>query len=182
MSRSEPETHLDLLALDSLRAGGGTEGDRAHLEACGSCRKKLQELERLAGEIRSSLPEVVGVPPEIDRAIMTLARKELVKGTRRGLFHLPVWVRAAAAILVVAALGIWITTWDGIPLLTRWDPRDVDRSGSVDIVDAYVLALRINGGDPLKYSWDMNQDGAVDRRDVDEIAKECVSISKGGPQ
>jgi len=181
MSSSGRETHLDLLALDALRAGEGTSVERDHLERCESCREALERLERMAAEIRSCALPRVEIPPEVDRSVLSRARKALEERRRPRVFFSRPWARAAAALLVAAALGIWISTWEGIPFFSGRDPGDIDRSGRVDIVDAYLLARRIRGGEPLDAAWDVNGDGRVDRGDVDEIARQSVSIS-GSPQ
>jgi hypothetical protein len=181
MSPSGRDTHLDLLALDALRAGEGTSLDREHLERCESCRESLERLERMAVEIRSCAPPPVEIPPGVDRSVLSRARKALMERRRPRVFFFRPWARAAAALLVAAALGIWISTWDRVPFFSGRDPGDIDRSGGVDIVDAYILARRIRGGEPLDAAWDVNGDGRVDREDVDEIARQSVSIS-GRPQ
>ncbi len=68
----------------------------------------------------------IDVPEERDRAILAEAARRL--GRRR-----PVWAyAAAAAVLVAAGLGIFLGGGG--------DPMDVDGNGTVDMVDAYMLA------------------------------------------
>jgi hypothetical protein len=46
----------------------------------------------------------------------------------------------------------------------------------MDIVDAYSVAVRLRDGQVGRRKWDLNGDGKVDARDVDEIARRSVSI------
>jgi hypothetical protein len=70
-------------------------------------------------------------------------------------------VAAAAAAILVAA-GVWIAV------------RPSTRK--LDIVDAYSVALRLRNGQTVESSWDLNGDGKVDDRDVDEIARRSVAL------
>ena len=56
------------------------------------------------------------------------------------------------------------------------DPRDIDRDGRVDILDAFALARRLEGTDAPADNWDMNGDGVVDQGDVDSVAMAAVSL------
>lgn len=56
---------------------------------------------------------------------------------------------------------------------------DVDGSGQVDILDAYILALRVERKADSNPAWDMDGDGSVDRDDADAVAKIAVSIEGG---
>lgn len=55
---------------------------------------------------------------------------------------------------------------------------DIDANGTIDILDAYALAKRLNRGeaDP---SSDLNNDGQVNQRDIDFLANQAVSLSTG---
>ncbi|HWL92171.1 MAG TPA: dockerin type I domain-containing protein, partial [Phycisphaerae bacterium] len=57
--------------------------------------------------------------------------------------------------------------------------EDVDGSGRVDILDAFVLARRIDGGAGVSESFDLTGDGQVNRFDVDAVAMAAVRL-KGG--
>lgn len=57
---------------------------------------------------------------------------------------------------------------------------DLDGSGRVDILDAFLVARSIAAGagasGALNPAWDVTGDGAVDRRDVDAVAAAAVSL------
>ena len=162
---SENEKHPDLLEIDAVRAG---EAESAHLEGCGVCRAELEELRKLES-VRG--PEIE-VPSAVDRAVLDMGAKQL---RRPRVFWFP--LAAAAAVLAVS-----------IPFLTQTSPRedmaarpeDIDKSGTVDILDAYVLASRIESGEQLEPGWDLNKDGVVDEEDVEIIARESVSLRREG--
>jgi hypothetical protein len=56
---------------------------------------------------------------------------------------------------------------------------DIDRNGTVNILDAFTLARHIASKRPDEARWDMNGDGLVDRRDVDTVAFAAVRLRKG---
>lgn len=58
--------------------------------------------------------------------------------------------------------------------------RDIDRSGKVDILDAFAVARGIKSGKP-SLAWDVQGDGKVDQQDIDDIAAIAVRV-KGGVQ
>ena len=56
-------------------------------------------------------------------------------------------------------------------------PMDIDRDGSVNILDALRLAQQLPTGQELSTQWDFNGDGTIDRRDVDIVAFRAVRLS-----
>ena len=97
-------------------------------------------------------------------ARLTPARIDVPAGvSRRILAPKRSWrpVAAAAAALLVAA-SVWLSV------------RPAGRP--IDIVDAYSLALRLRNGQSVEATWDLNGDGKVDSRDVDEIARRSVAL------
>ena len=102
----------------------------------------MDELEKtLRARLQQAPPEV---PAELDAAILLQARRQLRLRRRR---PLP-WVAAAAAAALVLGL-VW--------------PRAEEPSAPrLDIVDAYVLAKRLERGSAIEPRWDLNGDGRVD--------------------
>lgn len=150
------DNHLDLLALDAVRAGDATPEQRAHAEQCAECRATVDRFRGLAATLTSA---AVDVPPFVDARVRAIARPP----RRR-------WIAAAAALLIGLG-GTWFAL-DRRPAI----PGDVDQSGRVDIVDAYALAVRLRSGQKMELVYDINGDGKVDERDVDEIARRSVAI------
>jgi len=177
----EPSQHLDLLQLDLVRAGEGSSADVAHVEACARCRAALQELQQLAGEVASLGRRSIEVPKALDRAVLAAARRELARARAPQVLRLRRWLGAAAALLVVSGLGLWLAVGSQLSRFARREPRDLDRNGRVDIVDAYALALRLQSGAALEPRWDFDGDGVVGDADVDDLARESVSLSRRRP-
>src|SRR5215211_8625188 len=74
----------------------------------------------------------VFVPATTDEAVLTRARKHFAGIRRRPVRFSRVWWTAAAACIALVAVA-------GLSLLerTRYEQADVDRSGQVDILDAF---------------------------------------------
>jgi hypothetical protein len=143
--------HLDLLGLDAVRAGDATPEQRAHAEQCAECRAGVDGFRALAAKLT---PAPIEVPADVRRRILAPRRT---------------WrpVAAAAAALLIGAVA-WFALRPAVP-------GDVDRSGRVDIIDAYALAVRIRSGQ-FDTAYDLNGDGKVDDQDVEEIARRSVAI------
>lgn len=113
------DRHLSPEEMERLLPGipgeGPPEERRRHLEACGRCRRELDELEALHGALRS-LPEPE-LPGGFARAVMARVRLPLP-------WHRRLWTElarrwptvAAAAILVLAVAGgaLWIFSAPGV--------------------------------------------------------------------
>ena len=56
--------------------------------------------------------------------------------------------------------------------------QDLDRSGRVDILDAFFLARHIEKQLELQNQWDVTGDGTIDQKDVDAIASTAVRVRK----
>lgn len=123
--------------------------------------------EDLAAAIRSQFD----VPSELDAAILKRAREQL--GTPRSRVFPIKRVAAAAAVLFIGAYllrqswtGSNSTEHENIQALRE----DFDRSGRVDILDAYLLAKTIELQESVPADWDISGDGLVNQEDVDSVA------------
>jgi dockerin type I repeat protein len=56
--------------------------------------------------------------------------------------------------------------------------KDLDHSGRVDILDAFLLARQIEKQLELQSQWDVTGDGAINQNDVDAIASAAVRVRK----
>lgn len=74
------------------------------------------------------------------------------------------WAAGVAAAAVVVAALVVVRPFDG---LRPYDPDDVDRSGRVDILDAFVLARRRAEGAPIADAQ------------IDAIATRAVALESG---
>ena len=147
--------------------------------------------DRFKADIRA-LAEHVPVPPEVDAAVLAVARTHL-RATRRPavLARIGRWAAgvAAAAAVTIAVLLAWP---DGAPQtderamvaesaddVTPTDvvmPGDIDGNHTINIIDAYRLAKLIERGIATNAMHDINADGVVDQRDVDAIAQHAVTL------
>ena len=154
--------------------------------------------DRLSPAFRKDLGSLYrppGVPAERDQAILGLARRH---SRRSGLPKLVRWSARAAAVLA-AGVGIYLLAQQltpkppaapsspqeslpGFAILPTLParPEDVDGNGQVNILDAFALARRLEQAQVLEPQWDMNHDGRVDRRDVDNVAYAAVKLPAGG--
>ena len=58
---------------------------------------------------------------------------------------------------------------------TKISPKDINKDGQVDILDAFTLASRIQTGS-IEEKWDINGDGQVNQADVEEISAFAVKL------
>jgi hypothetical protein len=141
----------------------------------------------------SSLPFApLTPPPGFDRATIDLALREMERarraaGARRRLRLFAGGVAAAAGLaLAVWAWPVLVGRGSGAGVDSRSGLAAFDAGKRLDIVDAFRLAAalreRPSGGGAgtttlLRDGWDLTSDGAVDQRDVDEIARRAVKLS-----
>ena len=53
---------------------------------------------------------------------------------------------------------------------------DIDESGTVDIVDAFLMSRKVRAGDGVPEDWDFDRDGEVGKGDVEAVAIAAVSL------
>jgi hypothetical protein len=115
------------------------------------------------------------IPPNMNERILNRARSELTASALRGRRMRILRFGAVAAAAAVILLAIWLRPSPA--------PGDLDGDGTVDILDALVLARRIESDQTLDVpTADLNNDGIVDRRDVDAIAARSVQLDRGRVQ
>ena len=140
---------------------------------------------RLAGDLTGLFSPPRPVPRDMDDDILFAARRHLAEArrTRR-------WGRIAVAAAAIALVfGLQHLMQPPRPLPNIQPPgadqtqivrrQDIDRSGRVDILDAFALARMIRSGEQTQTRWDINGDGRVDQADVDAIANSAVRINGG---
>ena len=171
----ENDNHPDFAVIDAVRTGEATPEQARHVETCETCRPALVELCSLAGELGGLTGRKIDVPAEVDRKILS-------RPTRP--WWLPLYAAAAVMLAVGAGLIVFSTGIFDSPRaeqeMMAGAPEDIDNSGRVDILDAYLLAKKIKDGEPLDTAWDVDRSGKVDEDDVDYIAKQSVSLGRSG--
>lgn len=186
-------SHPDLAELEALRTGEASPETARHVERCPECRAILNDIEALAGKVaKADTVPVIQIPEAVDRRMRMLARARAaeVRGAidraerrRRILTPLRAIAGAAVAAAVLVAAGVFTLTNtrapEQAPLATVADAApnamDIDASGTVDIVDAYLMSRRLKAG-AAQSAWDFNDDGAVTGSDVAAVARRAVSL------
>jgi hypothetical protein len=148
--------------------------------------------EALVAELRGvAMRSVPAVPATLDAAILREAKAGFARRSRfRLAARVAIGVAAVAAVIAIA-----------FPLVVREPDRndtvshrpgatqmlsvmppaaaaeDVDHSGTVDILDAFVVAKLVETGKQVDETYDVNGDGKVDQSDVDRIAHAAVAVA-----
>lgn len=142
--------------------------------------------------------ERIFIPPSVDESIMAEARKHLGPApARKKPSNIIAWsgwgVALAASVVLVASLALRsrqslenvqsestpapaAQIASASPVFKR---EDINQDQSVDILDAFALARRLEGGGAIQTKMDFNNDGVIDKSDVDWIARASVKIEKG---
>ena len=182
---AESKRHPDLAELDACRTGEASDDVVAHVQSCAQCQARLEGLRALASQLAA--PPSALVPDNADRAVMEMIarRSEEIRKQPRLIRLVPRTAWAAAAVLLLCcSLWVFHVREPGRRAApARRLAADVDGNGSVDIVDAYLMARRVKdagAGAALSMTWDLNHDGLVDGRDVDVVAGRAVSIGGEG--
>lgn len=139
---------------------------------------------QLAARLNELYGKSVAVSATTDHAILAAARTGF---WRRGRGRRVVrWVgataAAAAAVVVVALTLRRGGAGDATRVAVSEPPAvagDVDRSGRVDMLDAFVLARKLDAKAAAAKGDDVNGDGVLDRRDVDAVAAMAVRLPGG---
>lgn len=148
--------------------------------------RQPDDLAELGRDLRRLYQPPVEVGADTDAAIRAALRSGFAKTRRKRLVltrrQAPFAAVAAAAAVVVFV--IWLATLGPPspppqPAVARTDAADLDQNGTVDILDAFDLARRLEAGEAIDAALDLNRDGAIDALDVDRIALRAVSLTPG---
>ena len=143
----------------------------------------------LVAALRGVYARDVHVPRELDSRILNDARAGFARRNRFRSRLLYSGFAAAAAILIVGIVlpqlypgahdmpGQRVTTHMLSVMPSPPQAEDVDHSGKVDILDAFVVAKLVETGKQVEATYDVNGDGKVDQSDVDRIARAAVAVA-----
>jgi hypothetical protein len=148
---------------------------------------------KLVSALKEPSARRVFVPPATDAAVIRAAQQHLARSPAslaqsdgekagvRGMFTRLLrpwllWPTVATACLALAGLAYFTSR----TLNHQFAREDLNRDGSVDILDAFQLAREIQSGAVPATITDLNNDGIVDRRDAEFIATQVVKLEKGG--
>lgn len=148
--------HLDLLRIDAVRAGEATPEDIEHCRICVACAGTVKELRDLETRLRSLPARRIKVPKFVDRKVLS-------RPVRRAPWRI---AAASAAAVIVVAWGLLLA----------------GPAHAYDVVDAYALSLQLREGRTPSRSWDVDENGIVDQRDVSAILQKCTTVRNPGKQ
>ena len=133
--------------------------------------------DQLVSDLKRLYQVNFSVHEDVDEKILSAAQRTLEHDDRKTASR-SIWKLAAkfAASGAAAAAVIIFVLLVILPRTGDFSSTDIDRSGSVDILDAFTLARRIETGELLKKEWDINGDGTINNLDVDWLAEEAVSV------
>jgi len=136
----------------------------------------VQPGEQFTKDLQSLFEPGQGVRPEVDRAVMDAAARQLRRPHRSRRWAS--WAGCAAAAMIVA--GVLLMHFNqpepSAPVALH---NDFNRDGAVDILDAFKLARQIGASAEIDPTWDTNGDGVVDQKDVDRVAFAAVQLNEG---
>lgn len=141
---------------------------------------------RLADDLRRLHSRSAPVPRATDEAILHDARAGVARRRRfRAMLRWSGAGAAAAAAIVVLVTTVRFRNTHSQPPHVASNPAaihpapagDANGDGRVDILDAYLVAKRVERRDAAPPpEWDLNRDGRVDRADVEQIAAAAVRL------
>lgn len=147
---------------------------------------RLQE--SLRGAYRSA--DFPGTDAAFDREMQAMAAKVAAGAGARRKASQRRWRRnlltGLAAALAAGTVTAWFV-WSGSQprpagVVASGDPRDLNGDGRIDMLDALLLAERVDSGGPGKAErqlLDLNADGRVDSRDAGVLAADAVALTRG---
>jgi hypothetical protein len=145
----------------------------------------------LVAELRDvAMRSVPAVPATLDAAILREAKAGFARRSRfRLAARVAIGVAAAAAVIAIAfplvvreperneTLSHRPGATQMLSVMPAAATEDVDHSGKVDILDAFVVAKLVDTGKQVDETYDVNGDGKVDQSDVDRIAHAAVAVA-----
>jgi len=132
---------------------------------------------RLAAELARIDFPAIKVPADLDAAILSRAKADY---ERRMRFRPFIRIASAAAAIAAIVAIVFVARVALVHPSAKLARGDVDGNGTVDMLDAYLLAKRLASGAKINSTMDVNGDGIVDQNDVDWIANSAVSLDHAG--
>ncbi len=138
---------------------------------------------KLKADLNNLFKPQYSIPPEVDRAILDKASNKLLRRQKRNRIIRRIGIAAATAAVVLFAFSLDLSKKPKkqapVTYFAQTVSYDIDKSGRVDILDAFKLARHIESATYVDTNLDMNGDGIINQDDVDSIALAAVSLDKG---
>lgn len=170
------ESHPSNLELEAARTAEASRGVAEHIEACASCRARMQLLDALQAAMAPA--PGAAIPGEREATILADALRRAQAASihrlhaRRAQWLVPV---AAAATILAMFATVRLTERAPAPTasIAAVNPADLNRDGVVDIVDALLAARAIESGQGIPAALLVNGDA---RGVPERIAMRAVSL------
>ena len=132
-----------------------------------------------AADLKGLLEPTNSVPQAVDKKIIVIAQARF---SRKNHFQFLRWLAPLAAAAAIILVVMLYTPQDSsrkvIVAQKELTKEDIDRSGTVDILDAMKLDMQIKNA-AAGPEYDFNKDGLINKKDVDTVAYVAVRINKG---
>jgi hypothetical protein len=146
--------------------GNESEAPRALVEALGGLHRRVE------------------VPAELDHTILREARAGFHRRRRFWVAARAIGAAAAVAAAAVVVIVVYVDRHHSSPTPVAGtqvaQPGDIDGNGRVDILDAFLLAKKVEAKAPAAPGDDVNGDGVVARADGDRVASWAVRVEAPG--
>jgi hypothetical protein len=136
--------------------------------------------------LKAGLSELFAAAPamgrEVDDRILGAIRNQAAARHRmRWVIRYAIGSLAAAAAVLVIAIKTSHRDQPDVPAPAAAvaNAQDVNKDGKLDILDAYLMARKVEKKESLGSELDFNHDGVIDGKDVDVVAFGAVKL-KGG--
>ena len=180
--------HPDDLELELYRLGESSDNLIAHVDSCEQCQVKLNEFSVLAEDLKelSEQPDFSKLDEQLfkDRSV-------LVKPVKRFPFY-----RLFSGLAAIFLLGFGLMFYQYRPKINKPAnnqpgtpveladeeiPGDLNKDGVVDVIDSYLFAKLLEGGETIdNQNLDINKDGTVDRTDLQLLSD--IIVEREGNQ
>ena len=174
--------HPDLAEIDAVRTGEASAETVVHVESCERCGRLLAELRSLANDAGPHAAEGTRIPHRVDDAVLTIIEKRVTeiqwrRPSRINFISKPIWAAAAAIVIIFLSLFMFTERSPQMDAVRVAKVRgDMDGSGMVDVVDAYLMALQMDANTGKSDGMDFNSDGLVDDSDVRDVMRQVVAV------
>lgn len=136
--------------------------------------------EEFTKDLKSLFESRQSVSPQIDRAVMDQAASRLCCRKNRRFVYGSVCAAVAVAVIIIGFL--FLDPSRNADMDRSIEPAavrmDINKDGTVDVLDAFNLARQLKANEPIRMEWDINSDGTVDRQDVDQVAFAAVRLKE----
>ena len=177
------DKHANIDELEAFRKGEADSETKLHIEACEHCMTELEFLESVAAELSFDL-KFDAIPAEKDEEILTMIaiQSNEINARYRSKNKYKFFIAAAAAVIIITFVSVWSpgvgTISQNNPVVVKQAPMDLNKDQTVNIVDAYLMAMKLESGNTADLK-DLNNDKQIDQDDLQQFSASIVMLKKG---